>query len=279
MRFSGSGHELDYEVHGEGRALVFVHGLTLDRALLREAVEPVFQTREAGDARAARVGWRRVYLDLPGHGASPAEGAGALASADGLIGLLGAFVAEIGGERPLVVGHAYGGYLAQGLVAAGPELGGLFLVCPVVEPDFAARRLPPQRHAVTDPALEFTGDDERQLFDGEAAVHTAAVLEAFRRIVAPAHLATDRDFVAAVRSRYASSLPLRSAARGLGAPAALVCGRDDYWAGFLDAAELAAALPRSSLAVVPDCGTLLPLEAPARLAAELLDWLARCAAG
>jgi pimeloyl-ACP methyl ester carboxylesterase len=59
MRFDVLGHQIDYEVRGEGRTLVLLHGLTGDRRVLLEACEPVL---------SATPGWRRIYLDLPGHG-------------------------------------------------------------------------------------------------------------------------------------------------------------------------------------------------------------------
>jgi len=264
MQFVKEGLDLDCEILGEGRSVVFLHGLALDRALLREAVEPAF---------ADKSGWRRIYLDLPGHGRSTTSAV--TPSADGLIGALRLFVAEVAGDGACLAGHAYGGYLAQGLVASDVGLGGLFLVCPVVEPDLAARRLPPQRFAARDESLVFADDDERAVFDGEVTLQTPAALDGFRKLVAPAHAATDRAFLAEVRARYVSSLPLRTAARGFDKPAALLCGRNDHWVGFLDAAELAAAYPRASLTVVPDCGQLLPLENPAALRGAFVDWLDR----
>jgi pimeloyl-ACP methyl ester carboxylesterase len=255
---------LEHEAHGDGRSIVFVHGLTLDRALLREASEPVF---------AGRTGWRRLYLDLPGHGGAPVGDT--LPSADGLLEALHRFVAEVAGPSPLLVGHAYGAYLVQGLVSVGPAPGGIFLACPVVEPDLLARRLPPQRIAVRAADLDFASDAERVLFEGEVAVQTPALLDAFRRVVAPAHAAADREFIAEVRKRYALSVLARSAALRFPGVTALACGRDDYWAGFVDAANLAMIYPRAALTVVPDCGTMLPLEVGDRYRALLSDWLDR----
>lgn len=268
MQFVKEGLGLDYEIIGEGRSLVFLHGLALDRALLRDRFEPIFAERPA-----ERTGWRRIYVDLPGHGASTI--AAVTASADGLIAALRLFLTEVAGERACLAGHAYGGYLAQGLVASEATVGGLFLVCPVVEPDLAARRVPPQRFSARDETLVFNDDDERDIFDGEVSYQTAAVLDDFRKLVAPAHASTDRTFLAAVRGHYVSSLPLRTAARAFAEPTALICGRNDHWVGFLDAAELAAAYPQASLAVIPDCGQLLPLERPAALRAAFSDWLDR----
>jgi pimeloyl-ACP methyl ester carboxylesterase len=263
VRFDVDGHALDYEVRGGGRAIVLVHGLTTDRRILVEACEPVL----------AAAGLRRIYLDLPGHGAS--QGAPARASADDLVAALAVFVREVGGERPLLLGYSYGGYLAQGLLRE-VDAGGLCLVCPVVEADFGKRTTPPRRVIARDEALPFSDDEREQAAFLEVAVQaTRPVLERFQRVVHPANIAVDPEFVAAVRHRYAMARPYMQALQAFDRPVAIACGRHDHWVGFEDAVRLARALPRAGLSVVADCGQLLPLEAPAAFHALLADWLAR----
>jgi pimeloyl-ACP methyl ester carboxylesterase len=269
MRFEVDGHSIDYEVRGDGRPIVLLHGLTTDRRILIEACEPLF-----ADGKP----WKRYYLDLPGHGAS--KGSAQRASADGLVEAVAKLMlAEFPSEKPLLVGYSYGGYLAQGIAREVP-LGGLALVCPVVEPDFARRRVPPKRVVARDADLPFSDDvREREAFV-EIAVHqTRAVLEKFQRVVHPANIAVDQEIVGAVRYRYAQGRTFAGSLSQLEGPVAIVCGRDDHWVGFEDAIEVARLCRRSSYRVVADCGQLLPLEAPGALEAELADWLTRCAAG
>ena len=180
MHFDVDGHAIDYEVRGEGRAIILIHGLTTDRRLLIEACEPVL---------AATPGLRRIYLDLPGHGAS--KGNPARAGADAMVEALAAFVREVGGERPLVLGYAWGAYLAQGLVR-DLDLGGVCLLCPVVEADFGKRFTPPRHVAGRDPELPFSDDArEREAFLEVAVVQSRAVLERFQRGVHPANTGLD----------------------------------------------------------------------------------------
>lgn len=264
MRFDVDGHAIDYEVRGEGRAIILIHGLTTDRRLLIEACEPVL---------SAAPGLRRVYLDLPGHGAS--TGNPARAGADALVEALGAFVREVGGERPLVLGYAWGAYLAQGLVR-DLDLGGVCLLCPVVEADFGKRFTPPRHVAVRDPDLPFSDDArEREAFLEVAVVQSRAVLERFQRVVHPANIAVDAAFVGSVRWLYGMSRPYMQALYAFERPAAILCGRHDHWVGFEDALRLARALRGASYTVVADTGQLLPLEAPEALAAALREWLLR----
>jgi len=262
---------MEYELRGDGPTVVLLHGLTVDRRVMVEAFDPLL----------ADAGLRRLYVDLPGHGAS--KGDPARASADAFVEELVALVrAELPAARdgelqaPLVVGYSYGGYLAQGLVR---DLGGasaLLLVCPIVEPDFARRVVPARRVAARDPELPFSADArERDAFEEVAVQMTRPVLERFQRAVHPANIAADPALVAAMRARYALSRPLGDALARLEAPATIVCGHDDHWAGWQDAARLVALLRHPHFVVLPDCGHLLPLEQPAAFAQAVRDWLAR----
>ena len=87
-------------------------------------LEPVFEQAP---------GYRRVYVDLPGFGASPATGsdstAGVVMAVDELIS------EEVGEERFLIVGESYGGYLSREIVRRRrTQVAGMALVCPVGEP-------------------------------------------------------------------------------------------------------------------------------------------------
>ena len=264
MRVAAFGGEIDLEVHGpeHGPALVFLHGLTTDRRIMLEAFEPVFEQQP---------GWRRIYLDLPGHGASPA--APSFASADGLIGGLAELLREHAGPQPAVVAHSYGTYLALGVLREHGNLSGMFLVNAIVEPDVGRRRTPPQRHAVLQHGLSFADDLERQTFLAEATVGAQHVLEAFRRAVDPAHKATDREFLTAVRARYGMSAPWSAAVSGFDRPLHVVCGQNDYWSGFADAMELARLARECRFTVLPGAGHLLPLEATAPMRELFVIWL------
>jgi pimeloyl-ACP methyl ester carboxylesterase len=265
MRFAVDGHELDYEVRGDGRPIVFLHGLAVDRQVMMAACEPAFENA---------TGWRRVYVDLPGHGAS--KGDPEHAGADQLVSSLATFlsVATSGDERPLLFGYSYGGYLAQGLLREVETIDGLFLCCPTVEADFGKRNVPPRRVAKRDDFLRFSEDPrERVAFEEVAVLQTAEMLEAFQRVVHPGNIGADQEVMAATRGRYAMSRPYMQALQAFDKPVSIVCGRDDHWVGFEDAIRLARAFRRVQYTVLPDCGHLLPLEQPARFAALLQDWL------
>jgi pimeloyl-ACP methyl ester carboxylesterase len=271
MTFSVDGHAIDYDLRGAGRLVVLVHGLTVDHRVMVAACEPAFDEQR---------GFRRLYLDLPGHGAS--RGNAERASADDLVTAIAELVravVEPSHTSPLLVGYSYGGYLAQGLLRALAPLGGLFLACPIVEPDFAKRTQPPRRVARRDPELPFSDDvREREAFTEVAVQQTEGLLAEFQRLVHPANVAADQNFVAAVRSRYLLSRPYLQALKDLDGPVDIVCGRDDHWAGWEDAGRLVRLCRRPSFTVLPDCGHLLPLEQPERFRSLFVDWLRRASA-
>jgi pimeloyl-ACP methyl ester carboxylesterase len=264
---------MQHELRGEGPTAVFVHGLTVDRRVMIESFDQLF----------ADAGVRRLYVDLPGHGDS--KGDAAQASADAFVDELATLVratlapaAKGAGEleAPLVVGYSYGGYLAQALVRELGGARGLLLVCPVVEPDFARRTQPPRRVAVHDPELPYSADPrEREAFAEVAVQMTRPVLDRFQRAVHPANIAADVAVVQAMRARYAMSRPIGDALSRLDAPATVVCGRDDHWAGWQDAVPLVAQLKHPHFVVLPDCGHLLPFEQPLAFSQAVRDFLAR----
>ena len=51
-----------YEVFGEGRPLLVLHGWGMDHRYMVSDLEPLFEQRD---------GWQRIYPDLPGHGMTP----------------------------------------------------------------------------------------------------------------------------------------------------------------------------------------------------------------
>ena len=98
-----------------------IHGLCVDHRLLL-GLDQVL---------AARGTWRRIYLDLPGMGASVA-GPG-IRSSDAVAAAVVDFVREnLGSRRFAVLGNSFGGMLARHLVAEfGDQVVGLGLLCPV----------------------------------------------------------------------------------------------------------------------------------------------------
>jgi pimeloyl-ACP methyl ester carboxylesterase len=96
-------------------------------------LEPVFEAID---------GFRRIYPDLPGMGASPVP-AGIENADDMLDALIGLVNSAIGKERFLLIGESYGAYMSFGLaLRLRDQIEGMFLICPAVEADSSKRDVP-----------------------------------------------------------------------------------------------------------------------------------------
>jgi pimeloyl-ACP methyl ester carboxylesterase len=131
------GNRIHYVEAGEGRPIVFIHGLG---AQVHQFRHPLF-------ARLADS-YRLVALDRPGSGYSVrAAGAGAGLSEQARV-IVG-FIDRLGLEKPLLVGHSLGGMVALTIAIEHPDrLSGLALLAPLtrysdqVAPEFALIHIP-----------------------------------------------------------------------------------------------------------------------------------------
>ncbi|WP_161605973.1 alpha/beta fold hydrolase [Microlunatus speluncae] len=95
-------HVINGPTDPDGPTIVLLHGFTVDHRILAGPLEPVF---------AGRPGWRRIYLDLPGHGLTTAPD---VQSTDDVFRIVRGVVEALVPGRYAVVGQSYGGYLAAG---------------------------------------------------------------------------------------------------------------------------------------------------------------------
>ena len=241
---------IDWEEHGQGRPIVFLHGWTMNRRLEIADYEPVF---------ARRGGWRRIYPDLPGMGQSEAR---TIHSQDDMLVALLAFIEQVlPGERFALAGTSLGAYLARGIAARlRPRIDGLMLRVPCVVPDTAKRTLPSD-------AL------------GQMPGYVEAMQPKMRDLVEPA-IAACAPFVPEMRldpKRYAFSFDLADAEKSFSKPVLIVAGRQDTTVGYRDAWDILESYPRATFAVLDRADHVWPVESPNLLAALVDDWLTRIA--
>src|SRR3978361_550476 len=92
-----------YKEVGNGIPVIALHGYTVDHRLMTGCMEPLF---------TKRAGWQRIYPDLPGMGMTP--GSAQINDSDDMLEVIIEFIEDvIPGEKFLLVGESYGGYLAQ----------------------------------------------------------------------------------------------------------------------------------------------------------------------
>ena len=131
------GCDIHYVERGEGRPILFIHGLG---GTLHHMRRPLME--EFGD------GYRLIALDRPGSGYStrPSRFDGRLSEQARLVA---GFIDALGLERPLLVGHSLGGAVALATTLLYPErIAGLALIAPLtqhedkVAPEFRRLAIP-----------------------------------------------------------------------------------------------------------------------------------------
>jgi pimeloyl-ACP methyl ester carboxylesterase len=133
-----------YEVFGEGKPLLLLHGWSIDHSIMVSTMEPLFQ---------GRSGWQRFYPDLPAHGLTPARPW--ITGQDQMLEVVLGFIDALFPGRPFAVaGSSLGAYLARGILHHRADLiDGLLLSVPCMIADDAHRTLPPQTVVVKDEAF------------------------------------------------------------------------------------------------------------------------------
>ncbi|WP_419906205.1 alpha/beta fold hydrolase [Hoeflea sp.] len=118
--------DLYYQTVGKGRPILLMHGgLGLDHTYLRPWFDVLSQTGQV------------IYYDHRGNGRSQAITAPDEIDFDVLVSDAAALVEALGHDRIVLIGHSYGGFIAQAFAAAHPDmLSGLVLLSTVPTMDY-----------------------------------------------------------------------------------------------------------------------------------------------
>lgn len=255
-----------YDAFGEGKPLLMLHGWPSDHRHMVADFEPLF---------AGRPGWRRIYPDLPGMGRTPADPA--ITCQDEMLDAVLAFIDAVApGERFVMAGTSYGGYLARGVIHRRAEqIDGVALIVPVVETDAARQQYPPHQTLVEDPAvLAALGPGEQGLRD-MFVVQSMAALESLRANIFPAVAMADHPFLERLAQRYAFSFDVDLLPAPFPAPALILTGRQDSACGYREAYHILDNFPRATYAVLDRAGHGLGIEQQVLFRALANEWLDR----
>ncbi|MET8092992.1 alpha/beta hydrolase [Micromonospora sp. NPDC005220] len=239
---------------------------------------PMFSTSRAATAAALRPafageGLREIYLDLPGHGDTPAN---CPPTSQAVLDTVCAWLDHHVDPPVLLAGSSYGAYLAAGIARQRPDLvRGLLLVCPGVTIARDSRNLP------DNPPLEApTG----WLDAAPAALH--AHLDAALGHRTPTVVATvlaalnaggpgDPTFQQELQSSPGYALPDENAEVVVDGPVSVITGRQDGIVGYADQFRAMRHYPRGTYTLIDAAGHYLPYEQPALLRSLTQDWLRR----
>ncbi len=256
-----------YELFGEGRPIIMLHGWSCDHRHMVSDMEPLFRQRD---------GWKRVYLDLPGHGRTP--GKDWITNQDKILDVVLDFIDNVvSGQRFVLVGASAGAYLARGVVHHRSALiDGLLLTVPVIVADDAKRHMPSPVTLVADPVLASELEaTETELFQ-LAVVQSRKVVD-YMRANFPSTVRLATDFQAKLREpeNYAFSFDVDALPKPCPAPTLIVTGRQDSVVGYRDAWEILDNYPRGTFVVLDRSGHFLPFEQEGQFHALVSEWLDR----
>jgi pimeloyl-ACP methyl ester carboxylesterase len=259
-----------YESIGKGRPVLMLHGWSLSHRHLLATMEPAF---------ASRDGWRRLYLDLPGHGQTP--GRKWISSQDKILEVVLAFIDKVvPGQRLAVVGASAGAYLARGVAYhRSGLLDGLLLVVPMIIADDARRIVPPHTSIVRDPQLMAALEPaDAEVMTELAVVQSRRIVDALHEQMPSAEDPGDTDFQTGIRNdprKYGFSFDVDHVAAPMAAPTLIVAGRQDSVVGYRQAWEIIENYPRGTFVVLDRAGHLLEMEQEEVFRVLVGEWLDR----
>ena len=258
-----------YEVYGEGKPVFILPGWGLNTRLTAYETEPYFRKRE---------GWKRIYIDPPGHGKTP--GRDWITDQDKIFEIVLACIDKLtAGQRFSLIGFSLGAYLARGVRLHRADLiDGIALIIPAIIAEDGKRTVPSYKVLVEDPALiaDIT-PSETDLYD-MAVVHSRKWLDYQRSFPdIPEQEMGDFEFLSAIREdpkKYAFSFDVDNVPEPFPGPSLIITGRQDSIVGYRDAWNILEKYPRATFVVFDRAGHLL--EEKSDLVSVLInEWLDR----
>ena len=285
MRIAVDGTELYVDVDGpqievrgqdviERPTLLALHGGPgFDHVHLKPALGPLREHAQI------------VYVDLRGQGRSgrpPIETCTLEQTADDVAALCG----RLGIERPVVLGHSAGGFVALHLAVRHPEVAGGLVLCstaPTLEPISDGEPAP----SLSDRAGPEATEAAARVFGGDMS---PATMEEFARLVAPFYAGPTHmevplrlfplsSFNAEVAQHFfqnlASQYDLRPRLGEIGVPTLVVCGAYDWVCPPAASRLLARSIPRAELLMLEDAGHFSFAEEPESFLDAVAGFLGR----
>jgi 3-oxoadipate enol-lactonase len=241
---------------GKGPPLVLLHSLLSDRASF-DAIAPKLSQS-----------FRVIVPELPGFGKSAAVNGGLADVADRMAD---AVKDAAGGEKPIVLGNGYGGFVALQMAIRHPTLAIKYILA-----DCGAAFSEPGREAF------------RNMAAASKAKGLAAITDvAMRRLFAPefqdrhpdlmrdrreAFLKTDPEVFRAACGALAE-LDLRPDLGKVAVPVLVLVGEHDEATPPPMSHELAAGLPNAYLEIIPGCAHVPQLQSPDKFLDAIGDFL------
>lgn len=262
------GMQIHYEVIGEGKPVIMLHGCACDYRLMLGCMEPVFNMCE---------GYQRIYIDLPGMGETKAPLS--VGSSDKIMELLITFIKRVTKGSFLIAGESYGGYLARGILTRlSQDIDGFLMICPVIVPSHNLRNVPGKEVLQYDEEfLRGLSADERESYCGYAVVANQDIFQRYQEEILPGLKMADSSFIEKLQNDYAFSFDVDRKSRELRfeKPVLLLAGRQDNCVGYQDLWSIIEDYPRGTFAVLDMAGHNLQIEQSEIFNSLVKEWIQR----
>jgi len=220
------GGSINVEMRGTGTPILILHGGGLDHHHMLDAIEPCF---------AKGSGWKRVYIDLPGHGLSSVDES--IRSQDDVLGLISAFIDQVfEGQKCALIGESRGSYHAMGLVHLRPDdFLGMMLVVADGMPGATVDWRP--EHQVTVSRHEHMPSNlssEAQTRFERLVFQNTDILQKIINTKMPAAKLADQALASRVKQQFNFSFDLSKPSSLFDGPSLIINGRQDAMAGYQD---------------------------------------------
>lgn len=260
--------EINYEIYGEGKPIIMIHGYYPDHRLMVGCMEPIFINR---------TGYKRVYIDLPGMGKT--KGENWIKNSDIMLDIVIDFINNIIlNENFLLAGESYGGYLARGIInKIGIRVDGLMLLCPAIIADFKKRNVP--KHIVLkkdEKLLSELEPSDAEDFNSMHVVQSKSIWERYRdEILSGVKVADDTFLRNFKETGYEFSFDVDSMEQQYNKPSLILLGRQDASVGYKDAWTILDNYPRATFAILDRAGHNLQIEQVESFNCLVNEWITR----
>jgi pimeloyl-ACP methyl ester carboxylesterase len=259
-----------YVEYGEGKPVLLIHGWSTDHRMMSGGFEPIFEQTQ---------GYRRIYIDLPGMGQTPA--AQCIQNSDDVLDILCEFIDKvIGNENFLLAGCSYGGYLSLGLIHKKSDKidGVLFLVAMV--DSYGDSENPDQKPLLWQSELMESLDKSPSLtgYMNMAVIATPEMYNKWITDIQPGVDAHDKEFLGSqldIDFNHGLAETIRNVT--FDKPSSILVGRQENNSACCHAKAytLVDRFPRATFAVLDCAGHLLNMDNEPLFRHLVKDWLWR----
>lgn len=260
--------KVHYEICGEGRAILMLHGWPVDHHFMMRMFEPIYQDLD---------GWKRIYLDLPGMGKT--SGAEWIKTHDDMLEVVLDFIDHVIMDNNFyIVGESYGAYLARGILQKkSASINGLMMTVPAIYANRARWTLP--EHKIIYENLEFYEELKTKNLE-EFIVYVTdqndQCLENLRSVAIPSILMADHEFLNDIDFNNEFTFEIDELDPKFSKPTLIIVGRQDAVVGYRDAWHVMENYPRATFAVLDYAGHAIGFgERDTIFMALVNDWIDR----